>query len=124
MSNLESQRAVATALSRRVAPAVTPRQSGAVTALFAVATFFVFLNRSTFALEPLEEIVEQKYTVDANATLSVANTDGSIRVYAAEASEIFILAIKKAYTRDRLQGIAVDVKATQNSVAVSTSFPP
>jgi hypothetical protein len=76
------------------------------------------------AVEPLEEIVEQKYTVDATATLSVANTDGSIRVYGAEAPEITILAIKKAYTPDRLKGIVVDVKATSNSVAITTSFPP
>ena len=77
-----------------------------------------------FAVEPLEDIVEQKYDVDANATLSVKNIDGSIRVYAAEAPQILIQAIKKAYTRERLDGILVDVKATQGSVAITTSFPP
>jgi hypothetical protein len=79
---------------------------------------------TAFAADPLEEIVEQKYTVEATATLSVANTDGSIRVYGAEAPEITIQAIKKAYAPDRLQGIVVDVKATSNSVAITTSFPP
>lgn len=79
---------------------------------------------SAFALEPLEEVVEQKYSVDADATLSVQNIDGSIRVYAADKPEIRIQAIKKAYDRERLQAILVDVKATQNSVAITTSFPP
>ena len=84
----------------------------------------LFCSRAAFAIEPLEEIVEQKYEVDANATLSVANADGSIRVYAANAPEIRIQAIKKSYTQERLQGIVVDVKATRNSVAITTSFPP
>jgi hypothetical protein len=81
-------------------------------------------SHAAFAVEVLEEIVEQKYDVDANATLSVANVDGSIRVYAAEAPQIVIQAIKKAYTRERLQGIVVDVKANQGSVAITTTFPP
>ena len=96
----------------------------AAPALLAATTALLFLRHTAFAVEPLEEIVEQKYDVDANATLSVANTDGSIRVYGAEAPQISIQAIKKAYTRERLQGILVDVKATQSSVAIATTFPP
>jgi hypothetical protein len=123
MNNLEpGQSAVATALSRRAVPALMPRQSAAATAL--LATALLFFGHTAFAVEVLEEIVEQKYDVNANATLSVENTDGSIRVYAADAPQILIQAIKKAYTRERLQGIVVDVKATQSSVAITTSFPP
>src|SRR2546423_2027121 len=96
----------------------------ATAALLAATTAPLLFGRTAFAVEVLEEIVEQKYDVDANATLSVANTDGSIRVYAADAPQISIQAIKKAYTRERLQGIVVDVKATQSSVAIATSFPP
>ncbi|MEY2580072.1 MAG: hypothetical protein QOI49_2896, partial [Verrucomicrobiota bacterium] len=47
------------------------------------------------AVEPLEEIVVQKYELDPTATVSVANTDGSIRVYAVEGAGITIQAIKK-----------------------------
>ena len=79
---------------------------------------------SAFAVEPLEEIVEQKYSVEADATLSVQNIDGSIRVYAADKPEIQIQAIKKAYDRERLDAILVDMKATQSSVAITTTFPP
>jgi hypothetical protein len=77
-----------------------------------------------FAVEPLEEVVEQKYSVDPDATLSVQNVDGSIRVYAADKPEIRVQAIKKAYDRERLEAILVDVKATQSSVAITTTFPP
>src|SRR5438067_3297890 len=96
----------------------------ALSAFALAASVPLLFSPTAFAIEPLEEIVEQKYEVDANATLSVANADGSIRVYAANAPEIRIQAIKKSYTQERLQGIVVDVKATRNSVAITTSFPP
>jgi hypothetical protein len=80
--------------------------------------------QSAFAVDVFEEIVEQKYTVAPNATLSISNTDGSIRVYGSDGAEISIQAIKKAYTAERVKGIVVDVKATGNSVAINTSFPP
>ena len=76
------------------------------------------------AAKVLEENVEQKYELDADATLSVSNTDGSIRIYAAETSEILIQATKKAYTVERLQGIVVDVQASRKAVTINTTFPP
>jgi hypothetical protein len=79
---------------------------------------------SAVALEPLEESVQQKYDVDANVSLSVENIDGSIRVYATEKPEVRIQAIKKAYNAERLHGIVVDVKASQNRIAMTTSLPP
>src|SRR2546423_2030367 len=87
-------------------------------------TVVMLLARSAFAVELLEEIVEQKYDVNPDATLSVENTDGAIRVYAADKPEIVIQAIKKAYNSERLQAIVVDVKASQSGVAITTTFPP
>ena len=86
---------------------------------------FLFLFASAgFAVEPLEEIIEQKYDVNPDATLSVENIDGSIRVYGADKPEIVIQAIKKAYNAERLKGIVVDVKASQSGVAITTTYPP
>jgi hypothetical protein len=76
------------------------------------------------AAEIFEEIVEQKHALDPDGTLTIRNTDGAIRVYGGNGAEVFILAIKKAYTSDRLKSIAVDVKATQKSMAIDTIFPP
>src|SRR3954471_11955937 len=84
----------------------------------------VLCVRTVCAVEPLEESIEQQYEVAADVTLSVQNTDGSIRVYGADQPVISIQAIKKAYNTERLAGIVVDVKATPNSVAISTNFPP
>jgi hypothetical protein len=96
----------------------------AAAALLAATTALLFFGRTAFAVEPLEEVIDQKYELDATATLSVTNTDGSIRVYAAEGPGVTIRAFKKAYTEERLRGIVVDVKATRSSIAITTSFPP
>ena len=102
----------------------TPRLSGAATALIALSAIFFFARPVAAAVKVLEETIEQKYELDADATLSISNTDGSIRVYAAETSEIWIQATKRAYTAERLQGIVVDVQATRKTITIGTTFPP
>ena len=93
-------------------------------ARFAFAALVSFFAQAALAVEPLEESVVQKYDVDPDATLTVQNIDGSIRVYAADQPVISIQAIKKAYNAERLRGIVVDVKASPKGVAITTSFPP
>ena len=92
--------------------------------LIALALSFIHLVPSVRAVDVVEEIVEQKFPCDSDATLSIRNTDGSVRIYAADVAEISIQAIKKAYTSDRLKSIVVDVRATRKSVAIETIFPP
>jgi hypothetical protein len=89
----------------------------------AVVAVTLFCVPGAFAAEPLEEVVEQKYDVAPDVSLSVVNGDGSIRVYGGEASQVLILAIKKAYTQERLKGIVVDVKASPGNVAITTTLP-
>ena len=97
------------------------RHSSASAILVTILLFFV---SPAFAIEPLEEIVEQKFEVNPDVTVSVQNIDGSIRVYATDQSTVIVQAIKKAYDRERLHGILVDTKATPKSVTITTSFPP
>ena len=91
---------------------------------FALAALAGWFAPAAFAVELLEESLVQKYEVGPDATLSVQNTDGSIRVYGANQPVISVQAIKKAYNAERLRAIVVDVKATPNSVTISTSLPP
>jgi hypothetical protein len=100
----------------------TPRHSGAATALLIFVTI-LFFEPPAAAVKIVEETIEQKYELDPDATLTISNTDGSIRIYAAETSEVLIQATKKAYTAERLKGIVVDVQATRKAVSVGTAFP-
>lgn len=90
----------------------------------ALAIPLFLLAHNATAAEIFEEIVEQKHALDPDGTLSIHNTDGAIRVYGGDGAEVFILAIKKAYTSERLKKIVVEVKATRKSIAVETAFPP
>jgi DUF4097 and DUF4098 domain-containing protein YvlB len=74
----------------------------------------------------LEEMIDHSYPVEAAATLSVTNRDGSIRVYGAgtETHEIRIEAIKKAYSAERLKSISVKISAQPNSISIETIYPP
>ncbi len=72
----------------------------------------------------LEETVEQTYEVDPNATLSIDNVDGCIRVYGAATTEIKLQAIKKAFSAERLHQIQIDVSAQPDAVSIHTKYPP
>jgi DUF4097 and DUF4098 domain-containing protein YvlB len=71
----------------------------------------------------LEEIVEQTYKIDATATLSLSNADGSIRIYGTDTTEIKLQAVKKTYSAERLSKISVNVSAQPSSVSIRTNYP-
>lgn len=72
----------------------------------------------------LEDVFEHNYPVAPNATFSIRNVDGSIRIYGADTAEIKVQAIKKAYSAERLNKIAVDVSAQPGAVSIDTHSPP
>lgn len=74
--------------------------------------------------EALEEIVEQTYQVDPAARLSISNTDGAIRIYGADITEIRIHAVKKAYSTVRLRRIDINISAQPGAVSIETNYPP
>lgn len=103
-----------------------PRDDARYRTVFGIVLAICLVGSASraFAVEPLEENVEQRYEVDADVTVTVENTDGSIRVYGADEPVVRFLAIKKAYKDERLSGIVVDVKASRSRIAITTSFPP
>ncbi|MFL6513536.1 MAG: hypothetical protein ACJ8M1_00765 [Chthoniobacterales bacterium] len=73
--------------------------------------------------EVLEEIIERDYPIDRDAKFSLKNEDGSVRIYGADISQMKLQAIKKAYTRDRLGRIEVQVAVQPGEVKIDTSYP-
>ncbi len=72
----------------------------------------------------LEEISEKIYTIEANANVSIQNRDGAVLVYGSGANEMRVRCVKKAYSRERLNQIAIDVSTKPGAVSVITKFPP
>jgi hypothetical protein len=76
------------------------------------------------AHRPLEETFEQIYTIEPDANITVINGDGAVFVYGSNTNEMRVEAIKRAYTRERLKQIAVNVSIQPGSVSINTKFPP
>ena len=76
------------------------------------------------ATEVLEEIIERDYPIDPESKFTLQNQDGSVRIYGADIAEMKLQAIKKAYSKERLNKIDVDVAVQHGLVAIKTGFPP
>ena len=74
--------------------------------------------------QPLEQVSEKSCAVNRDATFSIKNVDGSIRIYGSDKPEMRLQATKAAYTPERLNKIAVDVSAEPGAVSIDTRFPP
>jgi hypothetical protein len=72
----------------------------------------------------LEEVSEKVYTVEPDSSISIQNRDGAVLVYGSETNEIRVQSVRKAYSRDRLNQIAIDVSIKPGAVSVVTKFPP
>ena len=72
----------------------------------------------------LEEVVEQVYSVDPNANISIHNRDGAILVYGSDLNEIRVRSLKRAYSHERLNQIGIDVSAKPGAVSITAKAPP
>ena len=72
----------------------------------------------------LQEISEKVYTIEPDANISIQSRDGAILVYGSDGNEMRVRSLKKAYNRERLNQIAIDVSTKPGAVAVTAKFPP
>ena len=72
----------------------------------------------------LEEVSEKVYAVEPNANISIQNRDGAILVYGSNVNEVRVRSLKRAYSHERLNQIAIDVSAKPGAVSITAKFPP
>jgi hypothetical protein len=72
----------------------------------------------------LKEIVEQVYPLEPNTDVSIHNRDGAVLVYGSDVNELRVRSTKTAYSRERLNQIAVDVSIKRGAASVTAKFPP
>lgn len=72
----------------------------------------------------LQEFSEKVYTVEPNASVSIHNQDGAILVYGSNLNELRVQSLKKAYSRERLSQVAIDVSVQPGSVSIAAKVPP
>src|SRR4051812_35240890 len=67
----------------------------------------------------LEEVSEKVYTVEPTANISIHNYDGAVSVYGSDVNEVRVRSLKRAYSRDRLNQISIDVSAKPGAVSIT-----
>ena len=72
----------------------------------------------------LEEVSEKVYKVEPDANISIHNQDGAVLVYGSEVNEVQAQSLKKAYNRERLNQIAIDVSTQPGALSVIARIPP
>ena len=89
-----------------------------------IAALPMLLNGCGSNKTVLEDVVEQVYAVEPNTDLSIQNRDGAILVYGSDVNELRVRSTKKAYSRERLNQIAIEVSTKPGAAVVSAKFPP
>lgn len=77
-----------------------------------------------FAATVLEDTIAKTLPLDPHATVRIQNENGAIWIYGANVAEARIQAIKRAYSKERLDLIHVEVIATDKNLTIETKYPP
>jgi hypothetical protein len=94
----------------------------------ALTTTVLFLGSliasSLRAGEVLEDVVEKRFPLAPSGTFSLRAIDGTVEIFGTDSQEVKIVAVKKAFSPERLNAIAIRVDARQNAVNIETTPPP
>ena len=74
--------------------------------------------------EVLEDVVERRFPLDPSGTFSLRAIDGTVEIFGTDSQEVKIVAVKKAFSPERLNAIAIRIDARQNAVNIETTPPP
>src|SRR5216110_95953 len=94
----------------------------ALTITFAVVSSLV--ANSLSAGEVLEDVVERRFPLDPSGTFSLRAIDGTVEIFGTDSQEVKIVAVKKAFSPERLNAIAIRVDVRQDVVNIETTPPP
>src|SRR5438552_8791941 len=72
----------------------------------------------------LEDVVERRFPLDPSGTFSLRAIDGTVEIFGTDSREVKIVAIKKAFSPERLNAIAIRVDARQDAVNIETTPAP
>src|SRR6478735_1573207 len=89
-----------------------------------VLSFLLVVSGGIAAGAPLLEIVQKTFPLSPNTAISIRNTDGTIYIYGSEVPELKVYARKKAYSKERLDGIAINVSIDGDRASIDTAYPP
>ena len=73
--------------------------------------------------QELTEEFHQTYPLNATGRVSIENINGGVRISVWDQNEVKVDAVKRAYTKERLDEAKIDVSSTPDSVRIRTKYP-
>ena len=83
-----------------------------------------FVAGSLPAGEVFEDVVEKTFPLDPSGTFSLHAIDGIVEIFGSDSREVTISAMKKAFSPERLNAIAIRVDARPDAINIETTSPP
>ncbi len=72
----------------------------------------------------VEETVDYVYPIEPDANITIQNSDGAVQVFGSNADELRVRAVKKAYSRERLSQIKIEVSSAPGRASIITKLLP
>ena len=94
----------------------------AATTVLVLALLLPGCNSKKESERPANEMIEQAYKVNADASLRITNPRGSIAIRGADTSEVRMRAVKSALSAAQLKDITVDVTAEPADILIKTAL--
>src|SRR4051794_4432356 len=88
------------------------------------AALLLIFSSTAFGKQPLEGIQRGDYPVPPDVAITLRLGDGTVHIYGSGDNVIELTAIKKAYTKERLDAIKVEVTVNGDSAAIETTLAP
>src|SRR5207247_4580225 len=96
----------------------------AATTVLVSVFFLAGCNSKKESERPADEVIEQTYKVNADASLRITNPRGSVAIGGADISEGRMHAVKSASSAARLKNNTVDVTAEPGEIFIKTAYVP
>src|SRR2546429_4807268 len=93
-----------------------------VKTVLALALLLAGCNSKKESERPADEVIEQTYKVNADASLRITNPRGSVAIRGEDTPEVRMRAVKSAPGAAQLKDITVDVTAEPVDILIKTAF--
>lgn len=92
-------------------------------ALAVAMTLLALPREYAGATQLFEDTIEQKFPLESSDSFSLSAVDGTVQIYGSDTTEVKVVAVRKAFSPARLNGIGIHLEKINETVKVVTTMP-